>query len=70
MIMSIVRPLVLALIRFNIHLRAIHVPGVNNVICDNISRLRISANDLVDLGMDEKPTIIPAYLQPGTHYSG
>ena len=39
-IMSIVRPLVLLLMRHNIMLRSKHIPGLKNVLCDLISRFK------------------------------
>jgi hypothetical protein len=39
-IMQIIRPLVLLLLQHNIHLKAAHIPGINNELCDLISRQR------------------------------
>ncbi len=63
-IMGIVRPLILQLIKCNIFLRCIHIPGVHNIICDKISRFQITIEDLHKMHMSPLPTNIPDRLLP------
>ena len=42
-IMSIMRPLVLILMKDNIFLRAKHLPGIDNILADKISRFQVDA---------------------------
>ena len=63
-IMAIIRPLVLILLSNSIHLTAKHIPGVNNVLCDRLSRQKCSSEMLAQYGMKPLPTIIPSHLQP------
>jgi hypothetical protein len=62
--MQIVRPLVLLLIKFNIHLRSRHIPGVMNILPDKISRFQVTPALLQHYGMEDHPTPIPNYLLP------
>ena len=62
--MSIIRPLVLSLIKFNINLRCKHIPGILNVLPDRISRFQVSDALLNNHGMNQKPTCIPDHLLP------
>jgi hypothetical protein len=59
-IMNIVRKLVLLLMQFNIHLRSKHIPGLQNQLCDLISRFQITPSLLKSHGMNLKPTSIPS----------
>ena len=45
-IMKIVRSLFLLLVKYNIHLKCQHIPGINNTLCDKISRFQIT-NDVL-----------------------
>lgn len=63
-IMHIVRDIMLCLLRNNIHLTAIHVPGVKNYVCDKISRFQITAHDLEAACLSQQQTIIPQNLLP------
>jgi len=63
-IMSIIRSLILCLIVNNIYLRAKHIPGKNNTLCDMISRYQITPEILANYGMSPVPTIIPPHLLP------
>jgi hypothetical protein len=58
-IMSIVRPLVLLLMRHNIMLRSKHIPGLKNVLCDLISRFQATPEVLSRYGMKMKPEEVP-----------
>ena len=62
--MTILRPFVLALLQNNINFRAIHIPGVKNVLCDKISRQQVSVRLLLSHGMNIQPSSIPMHLMP------
>ena len=61
-VMTIVRQLVWVLVKYNIDLKAKHVPGVDNIMCDRISRLQDVSHLLGD--MDAQRTPIPNKLLP------
>ena len=63
-VMKIVRNLVLVLIKYNINLRAEHIPGIINVLPDSISRFKVSTTMLQTHGMQLLPTPIPRPLLP------
>ena len=63
-LMSIIRPLILILLTNNITFRAEHIPGINNVLCDAISRLQVTAEMLHHYGMRPHSTNIPEPLLP------
>ena len=63
-VMKILRPLVLTLMRENISLRCQHVPGIQNVLCDKISRFQVDQSLLLQYGMQTQPAVIPNHLQP------
>ena len=63
-IMQIVRPLVLALIKFNVNLRMEHIPGVLNVIPDKLSRFQVTPEMLIQNKMHLTATPTPAELKP------
>ena len=63
-IMSMVRPLVLTLLQHNISLTAQHIPGVDNILSDAISRYQVSPELLRQYGMQLLPTPIPTSLLP------
>ena len=63
-IIHYLRKLIVLLMLHNIDLRAEHVPGVNNVLCDRISRFQVTEDLLHQNSMDEKPLVIPDFLQP------
>ena len=62
--MKIVRPLVLLQVKFDINLRSEHIPGINNVLPDLISRFKVNDSILRSIGMELTPTPIPRHLQP------
>ena len=62
--MRIVRPLVLALVRYNIHLRMFFVPGVCNVIPDRLSRFQADREFLRCQGLAPTPTAVPEQIMP------
>ena len=63
-IMRIIRPLVLTLLLYNITFRAEHIPGVNNILCDAISRLQVTPTMLQQHGMRLLPTPVPEGILP------
>ena len=63
-VMKILRPLILILMQSNINLRAQHIPGVANVLCDKISRFQVDSALLRQYGMRPVPTTIPQFLLP------
>jgi hypothetical protein len=63
-IMKIIRPLILLLIKFNIHLQSKHIPGILNVLPDKISRFQVTPKLLQHYGMEDHPTHIPTHLLP------
>ena len=63
-LMSIIRPLVLALLQSNVTFHAEHIPGVDNILCDAISRHQVTAEMLHHYGMRLQKTPIPEQLQP------
>ena len=64
-IAQILRPLVLILLHSNITLRSTHIPGIQNVLCDAISRQQVSPKLLAQFGANQQPTPIPRHLRPG-----
>ena len=64
-VMTFVRRLVLACLRFNILFRAQHVPGVKNGLADSLSRLQVSRfRRLAPVGIQTTPTLVPIHLLP------
>ena len=65
-LMALVRKLVLICLQFNVAFKAKHIPGVNNVLADALSRLQVQKfQQLAPPTMDNAPTVIPCHLQPG-----
>lgn len=58
--MILVRRLVLAALRFNIHFRAKHIPGKLNVFADYLSRLQVDSFRHEASNMDRNPTQVPS----------
>jgi len=63
-IMGLFRRIVISLMKLNIHLRAQHVPGIDNVLCDRISRFQDTPDLLLKYGMNLTGTRIPTHLMP------
>ena len=63
-VMQILRPLVLLLIKHNIHLKSQHISGINNILSDRISRFQVTNQLLDHYGMNPQPTPIPKHLRP------
>ena len=63
-IMSIIRPFVLILLKNDIHFSALHIPGVDNTICDFLSRQEATPAFIKTYGMSPSPTKIPHHILP------
>ena len=63
-LMQIVRPLVLLLLQNNIILRSAHIPGIDNTLCDLISRQKATPEILHKFGMCAAPVPVPQHLKP------
>ena len=66
-VMVIMRDLVLILMRQNIYLKAEHLPGLSNHVCDTISRFHVTEDFLRENGLDHKPTMIAMRLLPSNY---
>ena len=62
--MQLVRPLVLILLHNNIHLKSKHIPGIENNLCDAISRSQVTPSLLRQYGANSQPTHLPHHLMP------
>ena len=60
--MSILRFLAIVCMKRNITVKARHLPGKNNLICDAISRFQNQRFRTLAPDADEHPTEIPSYL--------
>ena len=63
-IMSLLRPLALTLMNNNIVFKSVHVPGVENVTCDSLSRFQADAAFLRNHGLEQTPTRVPTEISP------
>ena len=61
-VMDLVRPLVLQCMKLNTEIKAIHIPGVKNIIADAISRFHTQVFRLNAPSADKLPTVIPPFL--------
>lgn len=61
-VMLLVRILTLQCLRLNIMIKAAHVPGKSNVICDALSRFQLDKFRAVSPHADIEPQIIPNLL--------
>ena len=66
--MCLVRGLVLAMLRFNFVFYAIHVPGVQNVLADALSREQIGRFRSLHPRAERDPVFIPDQLKPGASW--
>ena len=62
LIMILVRKLVPLVTTLNIDLRAVHLPGINNTLCDKLSRLQASPQLLLENNLQPLPEPIPSSL--------
>jgi hypothetical protein len=63
-VMCIMRPLVLKLVQHNIGLKSVHIPGMDNILPDKISRFQVTPALLEYYAMQNDPTPIPLELLP------
>jgi len=63
-IMSLLRPMILLMLKNKISFRAVHIPGIQNNLCDALSRSQVTPTHLKELGMKYFPTDIPQSLRP------
>jgi hypothetical protein len=66
MLMTLVRPMVLTLIKFNINLKLKHIPGMYNYLPDAISRFQVTPQLLEDYNMNLTPDLVPQHLLPAS----
>lgn len=62
--MVLVRALVVCCMKRNIAFRAMHIPGVLNVLPDRISRFQVNAELLKSFRMNPEPVQVPSHLLP------
>ena len=62
--MSLLRKIVICLLVNNIKLKALHIPGVNNTICDKLSRLQVPTGPVLRDGRHLFPVAVPQRLRP------
>ena len=58
-VMKLIRPLVLLLMRKNIQVRALHIPGESNAIADSLSRFQVIRFRTLAPEADHTPSDIP-----------
>lgn len=63
-IMSLLRPLILLLMNNNIIFKARHIRGLDNSLCDALSRSQVTPDFLRTHGLDPAPTPVPSSLRP------
>ena len=63
-VMTLLRPLVLILLRKKIVFRAVHIPGISNSLADMLSRQLAGPEVLHRFGMDKAPTPLPLAIRP------
>ena len=64
LVMTILRPLILLLLKHNVTFFAKHIPGLSNVLCDRLSRFQVTSELLHQQGMRPLPTPVPQRLRP------
>ncbi len=67
LMMCLVRHIVLTCMVHNILLAPRHIVGVNNILCDRISRFKCNSSLLQEYGMNQSPVPIPAHLLPANY---
>ena len=63
-LMLLVKEMVLVLLKYNISFKALHILGLDNSICDALSRQKCTPEFLRQFLLDKKPTPIPLHLLP------
>ena len=61
-VMTLLRPLTIKCLEFNILIRASHVPGTKNTICNTLSRFQMAKFRNLASEADEEPQRVPEYL--------
>jgi len=62
--MIIVRKIVLLLLKYNVHLTVVHIPGKSNTLCDKISRQQVTPQLLSFHNMNLTPHPVPSVIRP------
>ena len=62
--LKLLRYFVLTCLKYNILVRAFHISGSKNVICDSLSRLQVDKFHEVAPAMHSDPLSIPPHLSP------
>ena len=63
-IMALLRPLVLACLRFNINFTASHIPGRCNILADKLSRLQVDEFRVLAPWATASPREVPYHISP------
>lgn len=63
LIMKLIRPMVLIMLNFNISFTAAHIPGIDNKICDKISRSQ-APEEIIKSYPHLKRLLVPPHLLP------
>ena len=61
-VMDLVCPLVFQCMKLNTEIKAIHIPGVKNIIADAISHFHTQVFRINAPSADKLPTVIPPFL--------
>ncbi len=65
-VMNILRPLILKMLLLNITFRAVHIPGVTNILADRLSRFQDVTSLLKEHSMAPSPTPLPVEVDPSS----
>ena len=63
LVRMLLRNMVMCLLKFNIVLKATHIPGINNILADSLSRLQITRFQRLHLQADTTPAELPPLPQ-------
>lgn len=62
--MDLVRKLVIAALKFNVHFRALHIPGSHKTTADLLSRLQVQQALKRAPHLCPSPTTVPPHMLP------
>lgn len=62
LVLSLLRILTLQCLRYNCLIKASHIPGVKNEICDALSRFQLNRFKMLAPNADSNPTPVPGHL--------
>ena len=62
LLMTLLRHLIVECMRCNILFQAKHVPGIENILSDRLSRLQISEFKRIAPQIDRNPTAVPEWM--------